>query len=194
MREEHPDVTAQDGAGSAVLREMREQAPVLSTLIFAWAHLRLRGFPAARLTAEDVVQETWMRAFTACARRAEALPDAGALRPWLIGIARNVVLEEVRRPEGQSRSVSTTLASELHDTVTSLCTHLARNELVQQFLAFAAGLEEVDRQLLVRCGLEDERPGDVALRLDMEPPSAVRRWHRLRERLREARWDERWGL
>jgi RNA polymerase sigma factor (sigma-70 family) len=194
MQEEHPVATPQDDDGAAVLRLVREQAPVLSPLLFAWAHLRLRGFPGARVTAEDVVQETWMRALTACTRRANALPDAGALRPWLIGIARNVVLEEVRRPEGMSHSVSTTMASGLLDTVTSLCTHLARNEFVQRFLAFAARLEEVDRQLLVRCGLEDERPGDVALRFDIEPSSAVRRWHRLRERLREAQWNERWGL
>ena len=135
-----------------------------------------------------------MRAFAASSP--SGVPAPQALRAWLVGIARNVILEEVRRPG--SREVpperSTSLEAGLRATVTSLCTQLARHELVQRFLAFADGLEEVDRQLLVRCGFEEGHPSEVALALGLEPDSTARRWRRLRERLRDARWDQRWGL
>ncbi len=177
-------------------RLLYEQIPATSGLLFCWAQLRLRGFPAVRLTAEDVVQEVWMRAFAVCASRHSGLPAPGAIRAWLLGIARNVILEEVRRPAAGElpRERSTAMAADIRDTVTSLCTRLARDEIVERFLAFATQLEEVDRQLLVRCGFEDGQPQEVALRFGLEPSSAVRRWHRLRERLREAHWDERWEL
>jgi RNA polymerase sigma factor (sigma-70 family) len=176
-------------------RRLEEAVPELSPFLFGWAHLRLARFPASRLAAEDVVQETWVRAFSTCAAAAARLPAPEGLRPWLVGIARNVILEDVRQPAGREASPErSTVLGGLRDTVTSLCTQLARHELVRSFLAFAEGLEEVDRQLLVRCGFEDGHPSEVALPLGLDPDSAARRWHRLRERLREARWDERWGL
>lgn len=137
-----------------------------------------------------------MRALVASSSEPARVPASEALRAWLVGIARNVILEEVRRAGAREAlpERSTALDAGLRDTVTSLCTQLARHELVQRFLAFADGLEDVDRQLLVRCGFEGGHPSEVALTLGMEPDSTARRWHRLRERLREARWDERWGL
>jgi len=181
-------------AGPDARKLLQEQAAEHSPFLYGWANLRLRRFPSCRLTAEDVVQETWMRAFVASS--SASVPAPQALRAWLVGIARNVILEEVRRPGAREAlpERSTALEAGVRDTVTSLCTQLARHELVQRFLAFADGLEEVDRQLLVRCGFEDGHPGEVALALGLEPDSTARRWHRLRERLREAHWDERWGL
>jgi RNA polymerase sigma-70 factor (ECF subfamily) len=60
----------------------RFEAPLLS---FA---ARMLGPPAA--TADDVLQETWMRAL-----RAEWTPDA-PLRAWLFRIARNLCLDQLR--------------------------------------------------------------------------------------------------
>jgi RNA polymerase sigma-70 factor (ECF subfamily) len=54
------------------------------------AHLR------AGETADDLAQEVFLRAF----RRLDAfqLPETGTMRPWLLGIARNLLLEHLRRP------------------------------------------------------------------------------------------------
>ena len=175
---------------------LQEQCAPLSQMLFGWAHLRLGAFPMLHVSAEDVVQETWMRALAALDQRAD-LEEPRALKAWLFGIARNVLLEELRRPRssGSRRTErSTAMPSDVLDTVTSICTQLSRGELVQLFLAFAAELEEVDRQLLVHCGFEGAHPEEVALRFALEPSSTARRWHRLRERLRESRWDERMGL
>ncbi len=55
---------------------------------FAWRQLRDDG------SAQDVVQEVFLRAW----RAAESYdPRSGALRTWLFAIARNVVIDQVRR-------------------------------------------------------------------------------------------------
>src|SRR5688572_3652934 len=54
------------------------------------AHVR------AAETADDLAQEVFLRAF----RRLDAfqLPESGSMRPWLLGIARNLLLEHLRAP------------------------------------------------------------------------------------------------
>lgn len=58
----------------------------------------LHGYMRARLTGaadvDDVCQETFLRLYTGRSVPPEA---AAGLRPWLLGIARNVLLEHVRR-------------------------------------------------------------------------------------------------
>ncbi|MEQ1892460.1 MAG: sigma-70 family RNA polymerase sigma factor [Planctomycetota bacterium] len=182
--------------GSDLLRHLGEEAGRLSRILFGWSALRLRLNPAARISPEDLVQETWSRAIAATTSGRADLPTTANARAWLIGIARHVILEELRRPgsfAAQPES-STRFPGDVIDTVTSICTRLQRDELVERFLGFADGLEEADRQLLVRCALEGGRPEEVAPRIALEPDSAVRRWHRLRERLREAGWEQRLGL
>jgi RNA polymerase sigma-70 factor, ECF subfamily len=46
--------------------------------------------------ADDLAQEVFLRAF----RRLDAfqLPESGSMRPWLLGIARNLLLEHLRAP------------------------------------------------------------------------------------------------
>jgi len=46
--------------------------------------------------ADDLAQEVFLRAF----RRLDAfqLPETGSIRPWLMGIARNLLLEHMRAP------------------------------------------------------------------------------------------------
>lgn len=58
----------------------------------------LHGYVRARLTVssdvDDICQETFVRLYTGRTVPPEA---AAGLRPWLLGIARNVLLEHVRR-------------------------------------------------------------------------------------------------
>jgi RNA polymerase sigma-70 factor (ECF subfamily) len=50
--------------------------------------------------ADDLAQEVFLRAF----RRLDAfqLPDSGSMRPWLMGIARNLLFEHLRTPQTRS--------------------------------------------------------------------------------------------
>jgi RNA polymerase sigma-70 factor (ECF subfamily) len=50
--------------------------------------------------AEDLVQETWLRAYRSVAR----LSDPANLRPWLLTIAENVLADEARAESRQKRA------------------------------------------------------------------------------------------
>jgi RNA polymerase sigma-70 factor, ECF subfamily len=61
-------------------------------VVRAYVSSHIRGAEAA----DDLAQEVFLRAF----RRLEAfqVPDTGTMRPWLLGIARNLLLEQHRAP------------------------------------------------------------------------------------------------
>jgi RNA polymerase sigma-70 factor, ECF subfamily len=61
-------------------------------VVRAYVSAHIRGSAAA----DDLAQEVFLRAF----RRLDAfqLPESGSMRPWLLGIARNLVLEHLRAP------------------------------------------------------------------------------------------------
>ena len=54
------------------------------------AHIR------AAEAADDLAQEVFLRAFRRLA--AFQVPESGSMRPWLLGIARNLLLEHLRAP------------------------------------------------------------------------------------------------
>ena len=60
---------------------------------------------------------------------------------------------------------------------------------MRQFLAQAGALEEVDRMLLIHCGLEDETCAQAAVKLGLSEDAAVKRWQRLKAKLRELPWS-----
>jgi RNA polymerase sigma-70 factor (ECF subfamily) len=59
-------------------------------VVRAYVSAHIRGPEAA----DDLAQEVFLRAY----RRLDAfqLPDSGSIRPWLLGIARNLLLEHLR--------------------------------------------------------------------------------------------------
>jgi RNA polymerase sigma-70 factor (ECF subfamily) len=63
-------------------------------------------------TADDLAQEVFLRAF----RRLGAfqLPESGSMRPWLLGIARNLLLEHLRAPVRLESHRSGDLEAVLH--------------------------------------------------------------------------------
>ena len=179
--------------------ELQETCAALSPALYAWARLRLRALGAPAILPDDVVQETWVRALTLT--QAGAPVSAQSLRAWVFGIAQNVLFEQARaltRGERLAASRSDASASEvlerLEDTVTSLCTRLSRDETIERFFALAESLDETDRALLVRCGFEGVSATDAARRLDLEPATAIKRWQRVRERLRSTDFARKLGL
>jgi RNA polymerase sigma-70 factor (ECF subfamily) len=83
-------------------------------------HAKLvHGYLRARLTrladAEDLGQEVFLRVYTA-----KAVPREGAgmaMRPWLIGIARNVLREHVRAAQRRRETAWTALCLDIEDLV-----------------------------------------------------------------------------
>jgi RNA polymerase sigma-70 factor, ECF subfamily len=77
------------------------------------------GFLRARLLqnsdAEDLTQETFLRAYTIRAR----FDSSGLVGPWLIGIARNVLREHARKGKRRREVAWTELCLELEELVES---------------------------------------------------------------------------
>jgi len=78
-----------------------------------YGYVRARVVQAA--DAEDLTQEVFLRAFKASR---SFRPDV-KVRPWLIGIARNVLKERARRLRRQKESTWTDVCLELDDLVES---------------------------------------------------------------------------
>ena len=49
-------------------------------------------------------------------------------------------------------------------------------------------VDNLDRMLLVHCGLEAETCSTAAVKLGLSEDAAIKRWQRLKERLSEAHW------
>lgn len=162
----------------------------VAPLLYAWTRLRLHGSNADAMEVDDFLQEVWLRACEAFPRYQ---PERATFRAWILGIAKNVLLEVLRRREpapirpidtGSADGASRGLES-IPDAMTSVRTRLARDDLVQRFLAEAERLDPIDRRLLLHVAFEGFTCVEAATRLGLSPDAATKRWQRLRARLRE---------
>jgi RNA polymerase sigma-70 factor (ECF subfamily) len=141
--------------------------------VLAWSRARV-GEHAADLTAE-VFARAWLGR-----SRFRRESDVSAL-PWLLGIARNVLRESLRkrRIEDAARrrlGMPTLLARDAFDAIDD------RRSLSESERQALASLPERDRQLLQLRVIEERPYRDIAIRLD-STPQAVR--HRVSRLLRQ---------
>ena len=155
----------------------------LAPSLYAWARLRASG---GGIEPDDLLQEVWVRALQSAAHFDA---NKGSFRAWIFGIAKHVFLEALRqRP---SRRDPTELGggaaalSAWPDVATSIRSRLARDESVAKLLEQVAASDELDRKILVHCGLEDMPCTLAAVRLGLGVEAVTKRWQRLRARLRE---------
>ena len=171
-------------------RAYTEVAPAL----YAWAELRIRPTMRARLDPQDLLQEVWLRGQRSYARLDER---ETSFRAWIFKIGKNVMLEAVRalRTEhaaqpGWSPTTKMVALDGVPQSVTSFTQRLAREDTVREFLANAGELDEEERMLLVHCGLEAETCAEAAVKLGLSEDAAIKRWQRLKARLRERPWAQ----
>lgn len=158
--------------------------------VCAWLEIHVREALRAHLDPEDALQEVACRAFDSFERFD---PAAGPFRAWVFGIARNVLYRalsqvgrNLARPVGGAPRMETQALGRLPDTTTSITRRVARDETLKRFVAEVRALDEDDRRLLLRRGLEGRSHEDIASELGITPEAAVKRWTRLRERLANA--------
>jgi RNA polymerase sigma-70 factor, ECF subfamily len=91
-----------DGTEALVMRSRTGDRAAFELLVRAtarWLFVRIYVETADAHQAEDLVQETYLRAW----RKLGSLSDTKAFRPWLASIARGVVLDEAKRDSRHKR-------------------------------------------------------------------------------------------
>lgn len=162
----------------------------LAPALYAWAVLRApRGIEPA-----DLLGETWLRAV-------RSMNDFDVLRAsfraWLFGIAKKVLLRELRDharrvtlagPGGVSAPGLAGGLEGVPEVVTSLSLRFQREESMARFLERVGGLAREDRELVVYCGLEGSSCREAATRMGLSEEATFKRWQRLRAELRASSW------
>jgi len=166
------------------LHGFRDLYERIAPSLYAWAKIRSKPDQGLALEPEDLLQEVWLRAY-------EHLGDFDAtqasFRSWIFGIAKNVAYETWRRRASAPAQASPSTEAALDEwpsVSTSVRTRMVRDESVVRFMEYLDAFDPVDRMLLVHCGMEDVSSHVAATRLGMGREAVIKRWKRLRERLR----------
>jgi RNA polymerase sigma factor (sigma-70 family) len=134
---------------------------------------------AGRDTADDLVAEVWLRAFRDRANFAPRYTDA---RPWLYGIARNVLNAHWR----QMSKAPPLLPVAVSDPWPEFEEHIDVNERRADLMDALEALTDDEREALLLVAWERMSAASIALMLDV-PASTVRnRLHRARTIMRRS--------
>ncbi|MGY1811201.1 RNA polymerase sigma factor [Blastococcus sp. SYSU D00820] len=135
--------------------------------------------------ADDLLSETFLVAFR---RRAEYRPERLDLRPWLLGIATNLVHGAARAERRRYRALARAAGEAQHpggdpaDDAGRLDAQALRGPLA----AALAGLEERDRDVLLLFAWGQLGYEEIAAVLDVPVGTVRSRLHRARRRTRAA--------
>lgn len=133
---------------------------------------------AGSQVAEDLHAEVWLGALGARDRYRDGTPDA---RPWLYGIARNVLRSHWRRNERRPLPSEPSL-----DPWPAVEDRLEALEERAALMAAIDSLGDADRDVLLLVAWEGLCPGEVAAALGIPDGTARWRLHRARAHVRAA--------
>ena len=138
--------------------------------------LRRTGSPSdAADVASDVFLVVW--------RRRDEVPTHDDFRPWLYGVARNVLLNHQRSGRRRER-LGALLLSAVDEQHPDSAQVVADRDQQQALIAAVRALPEPDRELVTLVSWDGLSPTEAAQVLEMNPVTARVRLHRARKRLR----------
>jgi RNA polymerase sigma-70 factor, ECF subfamily len=129
-----------------------------------------------RVRAQDVVQETLLRAW----RNPAALAEAGTSRGWLYTVARRIVIDDWRA----ARRHPETVTDQLPEQAISDATDQALDR--QLVLAALKTLSKEHREVLLLCYFQGRSGGEAAEALGVPPGTIKSRTHYALHALRSA--------
>lgn len=146
----------------------------------------VHGFLSRRAggqVAADLLGEVWARAFAGRGGYDPAYPDA---RPWLFGIARNVLRHHWRasRSAGPSADADHPNADRPEDPWDDVVDRLDSAGRAQSLVAAVRALPPAERDVLLLVAWEQLTPAQAAVVLGVPPGTARSRLHRARTALR----------
>jgi RNA polymerase sigma-70 factor (ECF subfamily) len=178
-------------ATDAALIEMSLTAPETFAAVFDRHASEIHRYVAARLgpdAADDVTAETFLTAFR---KRASYDWDRAEARPWLYGIATNLIGEHRRAERRRLRVLARVPApgppESFEDATAS---RLAAEALRPRLAGALARLSPDERDLLLLVAWTDLSYAGVAQALDIAPGTVASRLHRVRKKIRNAAGPE----
>jgi RNA polymerase sigma factor (sigma-70 family) len=133
---------------------------------------------AGRQAADDLLAEVWLRAFAARDGYDTGYGDA---RPWLYGIARNVLREHRRTSGGDELAILDEMGDDPWDGVDN---RLDFAERARAMMAALQALPAREREVLLLVAWEQLTPAEAARALGVPQGTARSRLHRARVTLR----------
>ena len=156
-------------------------APALHT----WIDLRLSPSMRSRIEPEDLLQEVWWRALDALKTYD---PERASFRMYMFTITKRVFISALRRASTVSRAglqlAGGLGATSLPASVTDVGRRVARDQVLADVIRALRKLGETDQAIFVHCGLEGQSAGHAAALVGLSRDAVLKRWQRLRERLR----------
>ncbi len=179
MSDQHGDMTDR-GFVARSLEDGREFAAVFDRhYVQIWRYLNRRG---GRTVADDLASETFVRAFAHRAGYDLGQPDA---RPWLLGIATNLLRErsrsEARRWRAYARAAESPVDS---DAVEEAQGRVDAAALAPAVAAALAELKPDDRDALLLLALGDLDYAGIAVATGVPVGTVRSRLHRARRQVR----------
>ena len=173
--------TGTDTDGVLIERSARGQ-PEAFVAVVERHEVAVHGFltrRAGREAAADLLAEVWLRAF---AGRAGYDPDHGDARPWLYGIARNVLRAHWRASARQVHGAVSPTVDPWDDVIDRLDSAADARALMPALRALPA----TEREVLLLVVWEQLTPAEAAAVVGVPPGTARSRLHRARAALRLA--------
>lgn len=174
----------------AVLIERSLREPERFTELFDRYYGEIHGYVARRLgpsLAEDVASETFLIAFDRRRRYDVAYPSA---RPWLYGIASNLVARHRRAEVRRYRALSRTDATDAVDShAERVAGRLDARALRGRLAAALVEVADRDREVLLLVAWAQLGLEEAARALGIPAGTARSRLHRARRRMRTALED-----
>ena len=136
--------------------------------VHLWARFRMPRSVDGIFSAEDVVQESVLRALMGRDR----IDPERDLAPWLFGIANNVYRGFLAQQSRRSTVDLSGTSGEILDTSTSISRRVSRSDAVESVCRWGKERDRYDRLLLAFFGGEGLNASQTAAMLDRVAPRA----------------------
>ncbi len=184
---------ATDGPTDAAIVAWSGRCPSAFATVFDrhWPALHAYCTSRAGAAGEDIAAEVFRVAFD---RRADFDGRTSSARPWLFGIATNLLRNHFRSSERGRRAIARSWSSGPVDHTDDVLSRIEAEQLGPKLAAAIGDLPAGDRDALLLLAWADLRYEDIAHALDIPIGTVRSRIHRARGRVRahmSEREDER---
>jgi RNA polymerase sigma-70 factor (ECF subfamily) len=179
------EVPVQDSDAAAITRSRRE--PECFATVFDRYYSQIHGYVVRRLgrdLADDVAAETFLVAFAQRERYDVAYPDA---RPWLYGIASNLISRHHRTEQRRYRAMARVGGEEVSEGhADRVAIRLDAQARRRPLAAALAGISKRERDVLLLVAWADLTCEEAGRVLGIPAGTARSRLHRARKKIRAA--------